>query len=154
MSVVAWDGRTIAADKQMESGGKTATATKIRRISTGEVLAWTGSMEAGLTLARWYADGADVGKWPECQKDKDQWTRLIVASKSGVKFYEMLPAPIDVEDPFCAWGSGQDFATGAMAAGASARQAVLITSEFSTGCGRGVDVFQLTPQGKRQVARR
>lgn len=144
MSVVAWDGRTLAADKQATSSSKIAVVTKIRRLTSGEVVAWTGSADCGLLMAKWYEDGADPEKWPDFQKDKDAWTRLIVASSTGAKFYEQRLVAIPVEDKFMAWGAGQDFALGAMAMGADARRAVEVAIRYSDSCGCGVDSFEVT----------
>lgn len=143
MSCVAWDGKEIAADKQATCSGLRVTTTKLRRIDSGEVLAWTGEQDSGEMVARWYEQGADPAKWPACQSDKDLWSRLIVASGEGVKFFERQPVAVDVEDGFMAWGSGRDYALGAMARGARAREAVEIAMRFDNGCGLGVDTEQL-----------
>lgn len=143
ISVVAWDGKTLAADKQATCAGLRFKTTKIRRLSTGEVLAWTGGIEYGAMIAQWYELGADPEKWPKFQADKENWSRLIVATASGVRVYEQQPIAFVVEDEFQAWGAGRDFALGAMWMGASARQAVEITCRFSTDCGCGVDVVEL-----------
>ena len=154
MSVIAWDGKTLAADKRSVCSGIAATTTKIRRIvhdgcttgsGTSEVLAWTGDQDAGEMLAKWYSDGADPEKWPEFPKDKDMWCRLIVADGNGARFYERMPIAVRVEDAFMAWGSGRDFALAAMYLGKSAREAVKIACVFDTGCGNGIDAFELTP---------
>lgn len=142
MSVVAWDGRTLAADKQSVAASKLSTCTKIRKIKNGEVLAWTGDMDKGLLLAKWYEDGANPEQWPEFQKDKERWCRLIVAFRGNVKIYEQQPVSMRFEDAFSAWGAGQDFAIGAMAMGADAKKAVEITNEFSESCGKGVDAYE------------
>ena len=141
MSVVAWDGRTLAADKQATHASKICVCTKIRRLDTGEVLAWTGAMGPGLAMAKWYENGADLEKWPKSQENKDDWSRLIVASAAGVITYEQYPVALPCEDRFMAWGAGCDFAVGAMAYGASAESAVQIAIRFSDGCGCGIDVF-------------
>lgn len=140
MSVVAWDGKMLAADKQMNCASLKSKCTKIYKMDE-EVLAFTGDMEVGLLLIGWYKEGADPAKYPEVQKDKDRWTRLIVVNKELCFFYEMLPVAIPVEDSFAAWGSGRDFALGAMAMNADARQAVEIANRFSTDCGFGVDWY-------------
>lgn len=140
MTVIAWDGKTLAADKRAECAGHYFTTTKIRRISSGEVLAWCGDSDTGRMMASWYEAGADPAKWPECQKDEKSWARLIVASSAGVKYYDRWPAPTMVEDPFAAWGSGRDFALTAMHLGKTAREGVLIAALFESGCGNGVDV--------------
>lgn len=121
--------------------------TKLRRVQVGghieEVLAWTGDQDAGELLAQWYAAGADVAKWPECQKDKEWWCRLLVFDRNGARMYERLPVSVKIEDRFCAWGSGRDFALAALHLGRSAREAVEVACLFETGCGNGIDVIEL-----------
>lgn len=146
MTVIAWDGKMLAADKRAVCYGVCFTTTKVRRIASGELLAWTGSQDAGELLAKWYADGQDPGKWPDVQKDKDDWCRLIVVGEDGARFFERQPVAMKVEDKFSAWGSGRDFALTAMHLGKNAREAVEIACLFENGCGNGVDV--LTPNGE------
>ena len=141
MTVIAWDGKTLAADRMAVWSGMQATVSKIRRIETGEILAWSGSQDCGLILADWYECGADPTKWPDFQKDKDDWTRLIIARKDGIHCYEQHLIPLRFDNLFLAWGSGRDYAMGAMAMGADAIKAVQIASQFDTGCGNGVEHF-------------
>lgn len=139
MSVIAWDGKSIAADKQATSSGLREKTTKLRRIETGEVLAVVGEQDCGRALIAWYEKGAELGSWPAFQADEKLWTRLIVADSSGARVYERQPYAVPVEDPFMAWGSGRDYAMGAMARGATAREAVEIAMRFDNGCGLGID---------------
>ena len=147
MSVVAWDGKTIAADRRAVCAGAHFTTTKIRRIHRPdripEVLAWTGDQDSGEMMAQWYESGANPAAFPECQKDKDAWARLIVADANGCKFYERQPVAVRVEDKFCAWGSGRDFALAALHLGFGAVTAVQVAIEISTDCGNGVDSYDL-----------
>ena len=143
MTCIAWDGRTLAADKQGTQCDMRITVTKITRLTSGALVAWTGTIEQGIELARWYEDGADPGKWPSYQAT-DEWARLIVVEKGKAYTYEKRPIPQLVEDPFQAWGSGRDFAMGAMGMGADARKAVEVASIFSTTCGGGVDSFEVS----------
>ena len=147
MSVIVWDGKTLAADRQATCSDMAARVTKARRLESGEVLAWTGDQEQGLALARWYEAGADRDKWPAFQKGTD-WTRLIVADADGVHFYDKEPEQQRLEEPFAAWGSGRDFAIGALAMRANAEKAVEVASMFNVHCGCGCDVFELRPNVK------
>jgi ATP-dependent protease HslVU (ClpYQ) peptidase subunit len=140
MSVVAWDGKCIAADRQMTCNDMRMLTTKMRRLDDGTVLAWTGLPGAGLMLVRWYVEGKE---WPDGQQGEN-WSRLIVAKKDRVEMYERYPVPILVESAFMAWGSGQEFALGAMAMGATAIQAVDVANRFSVNCGFGVEWYDLT----------
>lgn len=147
MTVIAWDGRSIAADKRCVCSGAHFTTTKLRAIQRPgripEAIAWTGDQDSGEMVAAWYEAGADPALWPDCQKDKDLWSRLIVADAHGAKFYERQPVAVRVEDAFCAWGSGRDFALAAMAFGKTATEAVELACKFDVGCGNGVTVLEL-----------
>jgi len=142
MTVVAYDGRSLAADKQSVCGGRCSTTTKIWRLDTGEVAAITGMQAMGQMLVEWYKQGADPATWPIPDSEENDCVRLIVADVSGCKFYEQA-IPLAVEDAFGAWGSGADFAVTAMYLGKSAREAVELTCLFAVGCGNGVDAFDL-----------
>lgn len=147
MSVIAWDGKTLAVDKQATCSAMPSTVSKARRLPNGEIVAWTGDQEQGLVLADWYETGAHVSNWPEFQKDREHWARLVVAGPSGIRFYEQFPVEQVENDPFQAFGSGRDYAMGALAMGATAEQAVLVASRFNIHCGMGVDVFHVLPHG-------
>jgi ATP-dependent protease HslVU (ClpYQ) peptidase subunit len=142
MSIVAWDGATFATDRQMTASDYKAEGSKSLRVGK-VVIAWTGSAAEGLALADWFQKGADRDSWPECQAASDRWCRLIVASQAGVYVYEQEPFPIPVLEIFSAWGSGRDFALGALAMGATAKQAVEVANKMCAGCGFGVDVYTL-----------
>ena len=148
MTVIAWDGKTLAADKQATLFSMKVTTTKIRRIKrrdvVNEVLAWSGDQDSGQAMAAWYEAGANPTLFHECQQNNEAWTRLIVADRYGAKYYERSPIGVKVEDAFAAWGTGSDFAVMAMHLGKSAREAVELTCLFATGCGNGVDSFDLT----------
>lgn len=154
MSVIVWDGKTLAADRQGTTHEMRITEPKLRVLvfdphttpgPSVAVCAWTGVSVYGQELAQWYFDGADKSKYPEFQKDKEDWCRLIVADTDGCRHYERTPYPLTVNDPYMAWGGGRDFAMGALAMGADARKAVEVTNLFSIGCGGGVDAYDLLP---------
>lgn len=154
MSVIAWDGKTLAADKLATDCDMSMETVKIRKIESGthagHVIAWTGCDASGTFLADWYEAGAIPEKWPtQAQMDRESSSRLIVVTPDGkCKHYQGTTHAIalPVREPFRAWGSGRDFAMGAMAAGASAKVAVLIASQFCVTCGGGIDFFNVVPQ--------
>lgn len=142
MSVIAWDGKHVAADRQATNADMRRATRKVWRISGDEIAACTGEEAGGLDMVRWYEMGAAREKFPAAQAT-DRWTRLIVFTERGAKVYEQAPEPIILTKPFMAWGSGRDFAMGAMAMGADARRAVQIASKFNIACGMGVDVVRI-----------
>lgn len=147
MTVVAWDGKTLAADRLgVMVGGVKSVTSKIFRLPNGTILAGTGCCSGLIALRSWFAEGAIPEHWPKSQDDDDTLASLMVVHPDGrCVTYESLPLPILVEDPFMAWGSGGPLALGAMAMGADARQAVEVACRYSTTCGLGFDAFDVLP---------
>lgn len=142
MTVIAWDGTTLAADKRATANGVVRTTTKISRIK-GHLVAFSGDLDVGMALLNWYKDGCVPEKWPQAQKT-DRWTSLLVITPEGkITKYETEPYPLLFEDKQFAMGSGRDFALAAMYLGKSAREAVKITNALSVECGNGIDWLRL-----------
>lgn len=152
MSVIAWDGNCIAADKRIVNEYTVFTGNKlveVMRESTRYIVGWVGMRSQGLLLLQWFQQGEHIEDWPKCQT-KEEWTRFVVLNtrERQIYSYEYYPSalPLSPENKFMAWGSGGEFAIGAMAMGASAVEAVEIASRFSRECGNGVDVFEVNKE--------
>ena len=146
MSIVVWDGKVLAADRQSLCAGLATTASKMSMKETPNsrtVLAFIGGDSNGRELIDWFWAGAKKEDWPKCQDDNEPLPRLIIATRNGCYFFEQQPILIPVLDPFAAWGSGRDFAYGALEMGADAVRAVEVTCKHSVECGRGVEVYAL-----------
>ncbi len=96
-----------------------------------------------MELVDWYNNGADPAKYPNRQRDKDDWGSFIVIKPDGIYSYEQSPTPVKLEDKNVACGSGRDFAITAMHLGKTAIEAVEIACLFDTGCGNGIDWMTL-----------
>lgn len=151
MSVVIYDGRNgksiIGADRQVSAGDLKFEGTKMFKMTSNRVLAWTGNTAEALTVVEWYKTrlGSDRRPWPACQSDERRWVRLMVATPEGCEYYEQEPMPIKVpRGTFMAWGAGRDFAIGAMGAGANVESAILLTNRYNAWCGYGAEVYDLT----------
>lgn len=142
MSIIAYDGKFIAADKLMSNGDGKSTTQKLFKINNKLFYGFTGAVDSGLLMASWYKNGAKPKEFPEIQKT-DNWSRLIVFKNSDIFYYEQTPFAIPCIDKFMAWGSGRDYAIGAMAMGATAVEAVKVAIEHCSSCGIGVDSFSL-----------
>lgn len=143
MTVIAWDGHTLAADKQSTNGMTQLTVTKIHRHG-GYLLAICGNASAGMETLQWFIDGAVPNAYPAGNRVPDQGASLIVIGRNAkVLKYESSPYPFEVEGEFCAFGCGDESAMVAMHCGKTAAEAVAIASIYNTGCGRGVDVLEL-----------
>lgn len=143
MTVIVWDGKTVAADRRGCINDAAMTMTKVWLITDGAVVATTGDAGFGMALVQWWTEGADPAKWPAFQST-DDWAKLIVFQPNYPPMcYERQPVPFPVEDQFMAWGSGREFALGALAMGATARQAVEVACRFNVYCGNVVDEFSV-----------
>ena len=145
LSIVAWDGKSIACDSMSISGEYKQETEKMRTLKDGTILAWTGPYENGLGLIDWWNAGAVQDEWPVFQSKDGDWARLIVAKGNEVVEYEQLPYPQPVTTPYAAWGSGRDFAIGALAMGATAKEAVEVACKHCLSCGPPIRVADVKP---------
>lgn len=150
MTTIAWDGKTLAADRMATYGHTYNETTKIWRLADGSLLGGAGETASILQTKRWIEDriAATMSKpYPECQKDKDDWAAMMRITKEGVvEIYEKGPIPGIWEGKIAAIGSGRSFALMAMHLGLCARQAVIETSVLAPADSNyGVDMLELHP---------
>ena len=139
MTVIAWDGHVLAADRQVTNGDTVSSGIKLWPLKQGGAVAVCGALSQGLALRRWVEEGMIREKFPAVKED-EEWARLIVALPGKpVIMFENTPEAIEVIDPFLAWGCGREAALGAMEMGADAITAVKIASKWIVGCGNGCD---------------
>lgn len=140
MTCIAWDGRTLAADRRSNFGSAPVTTSKIRRVRDGKHLAGA-SGECGKCrgLVAWYDAGADAAMHVGFGD-----ALLLAIDEQGVAWlYDEGPWPIKVLDEFVAIGSGMAEALVAMACGKTAVEAVDLAARFNTRVGNGVDSLDL-----------
>lgn len=146
MTVIAWDGKTLAADRMATLGDMQYRVKKLfTRYVDGETVAFavSGYFAEGMAMIDWYYKGA-TGEFPKCADDRK--TYLYVARKGKkLEMYENTPVGIEYDEPFCAFGVGREIAMGAMEgmkrAGMqpNAILAVEIANERCVSCGFGYD---------------
>ena len=142
MSIIAYDGKTIAADKQATYADVKETTYKIKKLANGDIVGFTGTLSKALMLVKWYEDGSSPKKYPKFQEG-DDWIRFVVFKTNGkILYYESTSEPIEVLEEKIAFGCGRDLALGAMEMGADAVTAVKVASKYSVYCGMGVDSFE------------
>lgn len=145
MTVVAWDGRSLAADKMTDFGGLWSTTTKVHAVPGGGAIATTGLAALGAELVNWVMNGAKPVDFPSGdQRNPDKCCSALVITPDGqVLQYEHTPYPIRIQNRHWAIGSGRDFAMAAMFLGHSASGAVSIACALCNTCGGGVDVVNV-----------
>lgn len=144
MTVIAWDGRTLAADKQATVAGMVSTATKIHRLDDG-LVAFSGSGAHAAELLHWFKSERRPESYPRRDPDSDSGAGSLFITRSGqvLMYSQSSPFPELVEDKFFARGAGRDYAMAAMHLGCDARRAVEVACMFDVSCGMGIDILEM-----------
>lgn len=138
MTTIAWDGKTIAADKRSSYHGN--PTMKLTRMADGSICGRAGDTESTTEMIA-FLDG----KRGAPEKTTDEVTILRAYPDGHAEMCHNKGVLFPVNMPFFAIGSGSDYAMGAMAAGATAEQAIEIASRFDKDTGGGIDTMELTP---------
>lgn len=141
MTVIAWDGTRLAADKQMVMSGMISVTRKIR-VVRGHLVGWSGDACECEEHVAWFERGAKPEEFPpNLRSDKYPSMLLVVTPEGKVLSYENNPYPVVVEAKHYALGSGREVALTAMHLGFDAIRAAEIACELTNGCGQGIDVL-------------
>lgn len=144
MTVIAWDGKTLAADKASSNNGHLSTTTKIYRVPGG-VVGFSGDADKATDLLQWFRNGRDATKYPDTQKDGGA-DALFIDDTGKVYKFDKSAHPARCEDAFSAMGSGRDYALAAMHLGHGAMKAVEVACALDCYCGKGIDSLELEPK--------
>jgi hypothetical protein len=142
MTTIAWDGAALAGDRLGDYGGTKVTIRKVFAVKNkrGERYLIGGAGGSGL-LTAWRRWVEGLGPEPVINRD-DDFAAIMVDERRRVWKVEWNLQHVRYRDRFMALGSGRGEAIGAMAMGATARQAILVASRHDIGTGRGVDVVK------------
>lgn len=145
MTVIATDGKTIAADSLTTMGARRDLRPFQKLVKAyGRIYAITGSVAVLSQLIEWHNEGCPKALLPE-----GNWGLLVVEWNTIIGYYcDEAPYRTLVDPPF-ALGSGGMFAEGAMHAGASPERAVEIAIKLDTLSGGPVQVFDIERELKR-----
>jgi ATP-dependent protease HslVU (ClpYQ) peptidase subunit len=144
MTCIAWDGRTLAADKRVDCNGYPATAIKIFRAPDGALIGGAGDSDVISALREWYQQGCNPEMYPNNRAEGGCYaTLLVITPAKEVRMYLSGPSPIILQNKMFAIGSGADFALASMHLGHSARKAVEVACALDVGCGNGIDTLRL-----------
>jgi 20S proteasome alpha/beta subunit len=139
MTVVAWDGKTLASDRRCSQGGFITEVTKLYKVGH-VIMGGAGSADMINEMIMWFVSGATPETFPELQRNVQECcTILAIGPDSKAMLYQSSPYPIHIEGKPFAIGAGRDFAVMAMHLGKTAKEAVELTALFCSDCGNGVD---------------
>jgi ATP-dependent protease HslVU (ClpYQ) peptidase subunit len=134
MTTIATDGHTIAADGRMSSTSGAITNEhfdKLVDMPDGSVIGLAGAATDIIALRAW----AEAGAEPENRPKLDKTSEALVLHPGGlVEWFDCAWRPVPQDAPV-AIGSGGRFAEGAMLAGASPQEAVVIAARRDTATG-------------------
>ena len=140
-TVVFYDG-VLAADRRVTMSGE-IVADAYRKVGVTHddwLFAWCGKCADAMTFVEW-AHGDRSDKPP-----KGDYCSLLI-SPNGKRVFEFEDGkilPKARKRKFFALGSGSTAALGALYAGATAKQAVLIAQKIDTSSGGGADTISIS----------
>lgn len=157
MTVIAWDGETLATDRQVTQGEhKFMTEDKVWYSPTGPMgeclISGFGPLASILRRREWIINGGDI--YDEASYDKGIGATMIMVVRARHIKYKVyvyedgVLVPILAGGGFNAFGEGAPYAQGALHAGATASIAVTVANEYSLQCGLGVLSYTLNMKGR------
>ena len=143
MTVFAYDGRFVAADRMITNdSGRHGICRKIT-VWEKHVLVTSGAADHGEALTIWFKDGLNPAAFPKAQAgDKDAYL-YVFGYKVPVMCFQTWPSPVLFPMDFYAGGAGGDVAWTALHMGRDAREAAKIACELNIYCGGGVEYVDL-----------
>lgn len=143
MTVIAADGKHIAADGRMTFGHSEIARDDCQKIIVrqGAIYALAGVPALMEALIAWHLAGADPKEMPAL-RDQSAWNFLVIDAIGPRLYSSTSPYPTELKYP-CTFGCGCDYAMGALLAGASAFQAVQITCQKDSLCGGNIQVVDI-----------
>ena len=137
MTVIAWDGKTLAADRRgrMEYNH---IFEKMKLLRVDDCLVgFSGETALGGAMEKWLRDGRNPETYPKGAGPNN--CMLIVHPSGLIEQFEGLAFPIKIEGTQHAIGSGHAYARAAMFLGHDAIRAVDVACQFDSSCGNGID---------------
>lgn len=142
MTVICWDGETLAADRQANMSGFPYEATKIFRVPSGMV-GFSGNGSHAMALLDWFKGDMFPANYPK-ESYEDGAGSMLITNEGELWVYDSKTAyPEIIKTKFFARGCGRDYALAAMYLGKSAIEAVEVASALDVNCGMGVDFLRL-----------
>ena len=147
MTTVAWDGRTLAADRAAWSGNFKYQVRKVYAVRAPNgrrcAIAFSGDGGFAMAVLAWLRGGEHPGPYPEALNGGPRAVALLVRDDGRTWKLDTSLRWTPTSGRLQASGGGQDMAMGAMAAGASAVEAIRIVARHSDLSGCGVSSVRL-----------
>lgn len=143
MTTIVWDGKTLAGDRCSWSGPTRRQVRKVFRITAKDgkdfLVGFCGDGAFALAVLAWMRGDADKPMARLFGVSPDAQCALVIDSDLTVWGVGGSLAYYRFDEKMMAMGGGQEFAWGALEAGATAAQAVEIAAKRSDYAAMGVD---------------
>ena len=146
MTIVVWDGKTLAADKMAMRGEKKCySTTKIARLDDGRLFGYSGYLTHQQLVFDWINSGAKPSDWPKDDFIIDPDYQAIVVNLDGtfLSYDDSGKFPMLFEEKCHAIGSGSVVAFALFEVDRDAVECVEIANKIMDGCGNGIDTLTL-----------
>ena len=148
MTTVAFDGETLAADKQATIGYRKIVepTPKIREITYNgkkALVGIAGNIDFAWKIVKWLEDGEDEPDFDEPEFDEDEQNTCVMLIQDGVFLFNSAGMNQNFGKIKWAIGSGAEYAMGAMEMGATATEAVELAMRLDIFSGMGMDVLRV-----------
>lgn len=148
MTVIATDGKSLVADRQITEGNLKFESTKLCAMSNGALVGVAGDAADFQKVWDWYEqhlEDPDVA-FPEDISEETE--ALVLYPHGSITVIDHNGAEIDVERRFHAIGSGGAIALGVLALGLDARSAVATAMKLDIYSGMGIDEARIPATGQ------
>lgn len=146
MTIIVWDGTTLAADRCSWSGGMRRKVRKIFKVTASDksmyLVGFAGDGCFSMAVLGWMQGKLDKPSAADFNYDVSHQCALVIDQKKRAwQLGASLVYTPCRENVFCI-GAGQEVAWGALEAGASAKRAVEIVAKRSDYSAFGVDCLR------------
>jgi len=145
MTTIAWDGKTLAADSCSWSGGCRRRVRKVFKVKSGDgrefLVAFAGDGSFALAILEWMRGNKERPNPLEFMSVEDTQNQCALVIDEKLRVWQLSANLVycRMRERIYAFGAGQEFAWGALEAGATATQAIRIAMKRSDHAGLGVD---------------
>lgn len=149
MTVIAYRDGIMAADSAVWGDQIIVEhVRKIWRLADGSLFGCSGRLCDAQACADWLLNGGDK----PAPAEKGYFTALVAAPDGVVRRIEWDMRPFEITGPYHTCGAHMEFLHGAMAAGASAEEAVRLAIRYGDSAAGEVQVERLHNWGIRSAA--
>lgn len=145
MTTIAWDGKTLAADKRATGNLPIAIITKIFRLVYEDhhyLIGAEGEINICNQLTNWARQGFKESMFSGADTTVTKARMLVIKDDYTIQVYgNNSYYPYAIQNTFYALGSGRGYAIGAMHCGKNAIEAVEIASLYDHHTGNGIDIL-------------